>query len=268
MFNFFCKYDKIKENLISPNRQFVKEVVYFDKINSTNAAGKNSNCTANTLFVAEMQSDGRGRNGRKWISPKGSGVWMSIVTLPKIKVDNVSQITLVAGLAVCESLNNNFGIDAKIKWPNDIVVDGKKLCGILTEAVSENGVTKKVIIGIGINVNNKSFPKEICDVATSLRMLLTKKSDRTEIINNVLDSIEKYYNVLINEGNLEKIIEEYKKLCVNIGKEVVTTGAPEVVEGVAIDITEKGELVIQKKDGNTVAVNSGEVSVRGIYGYI
>lgn len=268
MRNIFCKYDKIKENLISPNRQFVKEIVYFDKTNSTNTAGKNANCTENTLFVAEMQTDGRGRNGRKWISPKGSGVWMSIVTLPEIKVENISQITLVAGLAVCESLNKNFGIDAKIKWPNDIVVDGKKLCGILAESVSENGVTKKVITGIGINVNNRSFPKEICDVATSLRMLLTKKSDRTEIINNVLDSYEKYYNMLINEGNLEKIITEYKKLCVNIGKEVVATGTDEATEGIATDITEKGELVIQKKDGNTVAVNSGEVSVRGIYGYI
>ena len=99
-------------------------------------------------------------------------------------------------------------------------------------------------------------------------MLLSKKSDRTEIINSVLDSIEKYYNVLINEGNLEKIIEEYKKLCVNIGKEVAATGTGGVTEGIATDITEKGELVIQKKDGNTIAVNSGEVSVRGIYGYI
>ena len=263
-----CRYDKIKKNLISPDRQFISDVVYFDKINSTNIAAKKINCVSNTLYVAEMQTNGRGRNGRKWISPKGSGIWMSIVTLPKIKLDNVSQITLVAGLAVCEILNRDYGINAKIKWPNDIVVNGKKLCGILTEAVSENGVTKKVITGIGINVNNKHFPKEIRDVATSLIILISQKSDRTKIINNVLDSFEKYYNELINEGNLKKIIDEYKTLCVNIGKEVVSTSKTEVVEGIATDITEKGELVIQKKDGNTVAVNSGEVSVRGIYGYI
>ena len=244
------------------------KIYHFSEIDSTNKAAMQKEDAAHLdTVVADSQTGGRGRLGRSFFSPDG-GLYVTIVLEPCKIVCGLSMCTAAAAVAVSEALEDEGVFGLKIKWVNDILLDGRKVCGILTEAVSENGVTKKVIIGIGINVNNKSFPKEIRDVATSLRMLLSKKSDRTEIINSVLDSIEKYYNVLINEGNLEKIIEEYKKLCVNIGKEVVTTGAPEVVEGVAIDITEKGELVIQKKDGNTVAVNSGEVSVRGIYGYI
>lgn len=260
--------DVIEPSLISPNRDFIKEVIYFDEIDSTNNAAKKATVECNTLFIADCQTSGRGRTGREWASAKGCGIWMSIVTLPKISIEKIMQITLVTGIAVCETVNRMFGLDSQIKWPNDIVVDGKKLCGILTEAVMEEQTVTKIINGIGINVNAEKFPENISDTATSLYLITGNKSVRTDIVNGILDSFEKYYTMLIDKENMAEIIEKYKSLCVNIGKRVVSVGKNKKTEGTAIDISPAGELIIEKDDGTTVSVNAGEVSVRGIYGYI
>lgn len=260
--------DVIEPSLISPNRDFIKEVIYFDEIDSTNNVAKKTAVKCNTLFIADYQTSGRGRTGREWESAKGCGIWMSIVTLPDINIEKIMQITLATGVAVCETINKIFGLNSRIKWPNDIVADGKKLCGILTEATMEEQTVTKIINGIGINVNSEKFPENISDTATSLYLITGKKSVRTDIVNGILDSFEKYYTMLIEKENTEEIIEKYKSLCVNIGKKVVSISKNETIEGTAIDISPAGELIIEKDDGTTVSVNAGEVSVRGIYGYI
>ena len=252
---------------IKPNTKFIAQNVnYYKTIDSTNNIAKITNCPNGTLFIAETQTDGKGRMGRKWASKKNCGIWMSIVLIPDIPAEQVNFLTLTVGLAVCETLNKLYNLPFKIKWPNDIVINGKKVCGILTEGEADNDRIKKVVVGIGINVNTKSFPEELKNIATSIYMITGKKSNRAKIINTFAEIFESYYKSIIN-GNTD-IIEKYKDLCITINKEVVAIKNTEQIKGIATDITKTGELTIKKEDGTTLNINSGEVSVRGIYGYI
>ena len=254
---------------INPKTEFIgKQVIYFDKIDSTNKAAKDTPCVDGSLFISDMQTNGRGRMGKNWESPGGCGIFMSIAVNPQIDIEKIMQISLAAGIAVCDVLNAMFNIDCKIKWPNDIVCSGKKLCGILVEANIEERNVSKVVAGIGINVNNDSFPGEISDMAVSLKQITKKSQKRADIVNNILLSFEKYYKLLIYEDGLDKILNLYKTYCVNIGKKVVSTLRNEKICGTAVDISPIGELVIKTDDGKKITVNSGEVSVRGIYGYV
>lgn len=253
---------------IKPNTEFIaKNITYYKNIDSTNKAARNNDCKNGTLFIAEKQTDGKGRMGRKWVSDKGCGIWMSIALTPKTKPELINLITLVSGLAVCKTLNKLYKLPFKIKWPNDIVINGKKICGILTEGKAENGKITKVVTGIGINVNSKSFPDEIEEIATSLYMLTGKKSDRAKIINTFAEIFEGYYKLLLKDDT-GSIIEKYRNLCITIDKDIIAIKDNEEIKGKAIDIAQTGELIIKKEDGTTLNINSGEVSVRGMYGYI
>lgn len=245
---------------------FVKKLISFDEIDSTNSAAKAYDCAETTLFVANRQTAGRGRMGRVWQSEENSGIYMSFALFPNLGIDRVMQITLICALAVCDAVSDFCGVKTQIKWPNDIVYDGKKLCGILTEAVLENGIAKKVVAGIGVNVNNSAFAEEIAHIATSLKILTGKEHDREKLINCIVDKFEVYYKMLVDEDRLDEVIKEYKKHCINIGKKVTFVYKTENVEATATDINDTGELVAQKDDGTTIVVNSGEVSVKGIYG--
>lgn len=259
---------KINLQKIKPNTEFIAQNIFYYKIvNSTNTAAKNTDCKNGTLFIAEAQTHGKGRMGRDWLSGKKSGIWMSIVLMPEINAEHINQITLVTGLAVCETLTGLYKLPFKIKWPNDIVIDGKKVCGILVEGIAEKGKITKVIDGIGINVNQKQFTAELADKATSVYMLTGKRADRTEIINKFAEIFEKYYKEFLNNG-IKNITEKYKNLCITLDREVVAIKDGETVKATATGITENGELIIKKEDGTTLNINSGEVSVRGIYGYI
>lgn len=259
----FCNWHK----KIKPDTEYVgKKINYYKSVNSTNTVAKITECNNGTIFIAERQTAGKGRMGRNWISDKNCGIWMSIALMPDINPEQINCLTLIAGLAVCDTLNKLYNLPFKIKWPNDIVIDNKKICGILTEGEIYNGKVKKVIVGIGINVNTKSFLDELKDIATSLYIASGKKGNRAKIINEFAEIFEKYYKSFLNEDS--DIIEEYKKLCITINKEVVAIKNNEQIKGIATDITKTGELTIKKTDGTTLNINSGEVSVRGIYGYI
>lgn len=261
------KNQKLNIDKILNDNTFVKDVVYMRVTSSTNNVGKTAEIAGNTLFFAEKQKEGRGRMGKDWHSGKGKGICMSVVTLPEKDATIVTSVTLASALAVCETLNNMFSLDAKIKWPNDVVVKGKKICGILTECITESNIAKRIVTGIGINVNNKKFPPEIRDIATSLYVLSGEKQSREDIIANILKLYEKYYTIVISDG-FEKLLPLYKNLCVNLNREVEAFLDGIRIQGTVTDITENGELIVQKKDGTTVRLNSGDVSVRGIYGYI
>ncbi len=246
---------------------FIKKVIHLGKTGSTNMYAKSHEFSENTLITADSQTSGKGRSGKSWASPEGCGIYMSMVLFPDVKAAEIMQLTLICGIAVCEALGRICDTGFKIKWPNDIVFEGKKVCGILTECVCEGMNVKKAICGIGINVNTHDFPADIQDTATSLFLLCGKKFERETIIKDILEIFEKYYLMLTQKKGISDIIEGYKQLCVNIGREVVTTGNPQIC-GTATGISENGELIITDKSGKNLAVNSGEVSVRGIYGYV
>lgn len=243
-----------------------QNIFYSHEVDSTNnEAKRKSNSPDGSVFIAEIQNGGKGRRGRQWISEAGDGIWMSILLKPDISLEDVSKITLAAGMAVVRALKK-LGLDAGIKWPNDVVIGGKKVCGILTELAAEMDGINYIVVGIGINVNFQSFPEELKNKATSIFLSTGKKENRAAIARSVLEEFEVVYNkFLLNR--LDNLIEDYKNMCVTLGKHVRVIRLDMEFDADAIDVTTDGELVVEK-DNEKIILNSGEVSVRGIYGYI
>jgi len=219
------------------------------------------------VVAAEEQTSGKGRLGRSWISPKGTGIWMSIVLKPNISPMIAPRATLIGAAAVYAAIKD-MGISVGIKWPNDIVINGKKICGILTEMNAEIERVNYVIMGIGINVNMELFPDELKEKATSLKNEIGNEVDRKKLVANILNNLEVFYEDFKNTGDISRVIEICREGSLLINKEVrVINGNNEVICTV-IDIDDDGELIVKHKDGTINRVISGEVSVRGIYGYI
>lgn len=235
---------------------------YHETDSTNNRAKENFSAPDGSLFIAEIQNHGKGRLGRGWEAPAGVGIWMSLLLKPELSPADVSQITLIAGLAVCRAL----GAGAKIKWPNDIVIGSKKVCGILTEMSAEINRVNYIVCGIGINVNIESFDGELAKKATSLLIETGKKHSRAEIVKRVLAEFELIYMDFLKNG-LKNILPEYKALCVTLDRDVQVLYKHETTTARAVDIDKNGSLVVEK-DGEKITVSSGEVSVRGIYGYV
>ena len=219
-----------------------------------------------TLALAEFQSAGRGRLGRSWEVPEGTSVMMSILLRPKFEPQYAPTLTLVMGMAVAKAVKS-LGFDVSIKWPNDVVVSHKKICGILTEMGVRAGKIDYAVIGVGINVNIREFPEEMADKATSLYLESGKEFDRSQIPGLVMEAFEKYYEKFAATCDLSGLKEEYESILANYNQPVRVL-AKEPYEGVARGITDGGELLVEKTDGTIVAVSAGEVSVRGLYSYV
>ena len=219
-----------------------------------------------TLALAEFQSAGRGRLGRSWEVPEGTSVMMSILLRPKFEPQYAPTLTLVMGMAVAKAVKS-LGFDVSIKWPNDVVVSHKKICGILTEMWVRDGKIDYAVIGVGINVNIKEFPEEMADKATSLYLESGKEFDRSQIPGLVMEAFEEYYEKFAATCDLSGLKEEYESILANYNQPVRVL-AKEPYEGVARGITDGGELLVEKTDGTIVAVSAGEVSVRGLYSYV
>ena len=219
-----------------------------------------------TLALAEFQSAGRGRLGRSWEVPEGTSVMMSILLRPKFEPQYAPMLTLVMGMAVSKAVKK-FGFDVSIKWPNDVVVSHKKICGILTEMGVRDGKIDYAVIGVGINVNIREFPEEMADKATSLYLESGREFDRSQIPGLVMEAFEKYYEKFAATCDLSGLKEEYESILANYNQPVRVL-AKEPYEGVARGITDGGELLVEKTDGTIVAVSAGEVSVRGLYSYV
>ena len=247
------------------------EILYFDSIDSTNTKAQElaeKGYPSGTLVVADKQIAGKGRRGRNWESPSGCGIFMTLMLKPDINPNNASMLTLVSALAVAKALADITGKDAKIKWPNDIVIDGRKVCGILTEMSAQFDYINNIVIGIGINVNNSSFPEEISATASSLRLLSGgKKYRRAEIIEKIMEYFEKYYSIFLETEDLSALVNEYDAMLVNMKRQVKVLDPKEPFEGTAMGITKTGELIVDTWESRKL-VSSGEVSVRGIYGYV
>ena len=219
-----------------------------------------------TLALAEFQSAGRGRLGRSWEVPEGTSVMMSILLRPKFEPQYAPTLTLVMGMAVAKAVKN-LGFDVSIKWPNDVVVSHKKICGILTEMGVRDGKIDYAVIGVGINVNIREFPEEMADKATSLYLESGRKFDRSQIPGLVMEAFEEYYEKFAATCDLSGLKEKYESILANYNQPVRVL-AKEPYEGVARGITDGGELLVEKTDGTIVAVSAGEVSVRGLYSYV
>ena len=220
-----------------------------------------------TLAVAEFQSAGKGRLGRSWQAPEGSSVMMSILLRPTFEPQYASMLTLVMGLSVAEAVRDT-GVKVSIKWPNDVVVSHKKICGILTEMGLEKGRIREVVIGDGINVNLEEIPEELQDKATSLYLETGKKFDRSELIGKIMEKFEKNYEKFIQTCDLSMMVEEYNDMLANRQQPVRILDKMHPYEGTALGINEQGELLVRDREGTLQVVRSGEVSVRGLYSYV
>jgi BirA family biotin operon repressor/biotin-[acetyl-CoA-carboxylase] ligase len=263
-------YEEIKEYL--DTNYIGRNIYYFDTIDSTNIKAKTLAVNGEkegTVVIAEEQTAGRGRLGRNWVSPKGKGIWMSIILRPKVDPMKVAKVTQVGAGAMSLALED-LGMDSYIKWPNDIVIDGKKVCGILTEMSCELNMINYVIMGIGINVNldKEDFEGEVSKVGTSLKIVSGEEQDRKKLLSLFLNRFEELYNPFKEKGDFTETIKVCRKNSILIGKEVRIIRGDEERKVNVLNINDEGELVVRYEDGRVEDIVSGEVSVRGIYGYV
>lgn len=221
-----------------------------------------------SLVVAQHQTEGKGRRGRSWDSPAGTSIAMSLLLKPEVESKKASMITLLMALSVADVLQKLTEVDIKIKWPNDILINKKKVCGILTEMNIKEGSDYQVVVGVGINVNQNELPEEIAPIATSLLMEKGQRYGRADIIVAIMDYFEYYYGVFSESGDLSNIVGLYDGYLINRNEKVKVLDPKGEYTGTALGINDYGELIVQKEDGKFTRVSSGEVSVRGIYGYV
>ena len=242
-------------------------IYFYEETDTTNNRARElalEGAPEGTLVVAEKQTAGRGRRGKVWESPLGTGIWMSLVLRPQIMPAEASVLTLLCGLATAEAIEAETGLSAGIKWPNYILINGKKAVGILTEMDCEMSEVHFVIPGIGINVNTASFPPEIAEIATSLYLECGKTVSRRRLVHKVLERLEEHYETFLRTGSFAAMLEDYRKHCITLGKEVHVLGR-EPFFAEALDITPEGELLVRRADnGKEEVVFSGEVSIRGV----
>lgn len=263
--------EELESRMVGNTKWAGQKLYVYEEIDSTNIRAKQLGETGEphgTLVVANRQSAGRGRRGRNWESPEGCGVYLSVLLRPEFTPDRASMLTLVMAYSVAKALKECTGLDVQIKWPNDIVINGKKLVGILTEMSTEIDYINHVVVGVGINVNTEIFPEEIEDKATSLRIECGYKIQRSFIVAEVMKQFEQDYEMFLQKKDLSWFREKYDQLLVNCGREVMIHGAVEPYAAHALGISDTGELLVRLEDGSVEAVYAGEVSVRGIYGYV
>jgi len=244
-----------------------REIRYSAGVASTNENAKEwarEGAPDGAVYLAEEQGVGKGRLGRGWFSPRGRGLWFSVVVRPQINPADVPQITLVAAIAVATAINEQTGLIPGIKWPNDLLAGKGKLCGILTEMNADMERIQYIVIGIGLNVNISldDIPQELQGVITSIAMETGKEINRVQLLQTILRQMDYWYQIWISSG-FHVILEKWKQWNVTLGQRVQVSTLKEVVEGVAEDVDETGALVVRLNDGNCKRFLAGEVSLRG-----
>lgn len=246
-------------------------VAFYEVLDSTNLRAKldaEKGASQGTLVVADMQTAGRGRRGRSWSSPAGTNAYFTLILKPDFEPDKASMLTLVMAMAVAAGITETCDTEAYIKWPNDIVIGGKKVCGMLTELSVQQEYIQYVVIGAGVNVGLQEFVPEIADTATCLEQECGRKVPRAQLIVNIMKAFEKYYEQFLKKLDFSELKEAYDELLVNCGREVRVLDPKGEYTGISQGINARGELLVELPDGSEAAVYAGEVSVRGIYGYV
>lgn len=246
-------------------------IFFYESLGSTNQQAKllaENGCGQGALVAADMQTAGRGRRGRAWSSPAGVNAYFTLVLKPKYPPDCASMVTLVMALAVAEGIRAACGMETGIKWPNDIVAGQKKICGMLTEMSVERDYIHHVVVGVGINVGRQAFAPEIAGTAASLEQLCGKRVSRAQLIAEVMKAFEAHYDCFERERSLAGLMEQYNRLLAGRGGEVSVLDPKGEYRGISRGINERGELLVELADGRVKEVYAGEVSVRGVYGYV
>ena len=247
-------------------------ILYFDTIDSTNTKAKqlaSQGAPHGTVLIADSQTGGRGRLGRSFHSPPGSGIYLSVILRPQCHAGQLMHLTCATGVAMCDAVEAACGTRPCIKWTNDLVFGKRKLGGILTElSLDTKGNTSYAVVGIGINCTQmeSDFPEDICSIATSLQAQTGDSIDRSRVIAAMLVSLEEMSRKLLHQK--VQIMDQYRTDCITVGQEISVVAGDQIRHGTAISVDDEGALVVHFSDGHTEAVNSGEVSVRGMYGYI
>ena len=252
-------------------KTFPVPLIHLEETDSTNKYLNelcNKQCVEElTTITADFQTSGRGQRGNSWESEAGQNLMFSFVLYPTfLKARRQFLLSQIISLAIKEELER-YVSNISIKWPNDIVINGKKICGILTEMSAQFDYINHIVIGIGINVHNESFPEELQDHAGSLLLECGKRVHRADLIEAFLEEFERLYAIYLQTEDLSALQEEYDQLLVNRGRQVRVLDPKEPFEGKAMGITKKGELIVDTWESRKL-VSSGEVSVRGIYGYV
>ncbi|MGP7816040.1 biotin--[acetyl-CoA-carboxylase] ligase [Niallia sp. 01092] len=255
--------DEIRFGLITKN--FGRNIYYEETVESTQKIAHKlalEGAEEGTLVVAEEQLGGKGRLNRNWHSPKYKGIWMSLLLRPNIPILQAPQLTLLTAVAVVQGIEEVTGLQAQIKWPNDLLINNKKVTGILTEIQADSDRIQSVIVGIGINVNQEleDYPEEIQSLATSLLIEKGEKWNRANIIQAILLQLEKLYTVYLENGFYPiKIL--WESYAISIGKKVTARTLTGNLYGVALGITDEGVLLLEDEDGVTHQIYSADILV-------
>lgn len=247
-----------------------RELQYQEVVDSTNLKVKElagQGAPGGSLCAAEVQTAGRGRRGRSWHTPGGEALAMSFLLYPDCPPCAASMLSLVAGLSVAQGCRD-LGLPVELKWPNDVVLNGRKICGILTEMQADTKQISYVVVGIGINVNLRKIPEEIAQMATSFYLETGKEWEREAVMAGVLNHMEENYETFLKTQDLSLLKASYEKLLVNRDRQVRIEAGQKSWLGTARGITATGELLVEKDAGQVCQVAAGEVSVRGLYGYV
>ena len=243
------------------NNSLINKIEYYETVISTNKiAMEMADIQEGTVVIGGEQRKGRGRLDRNWHSPK-SGLWFSIILKPdKNKLDKAAVLTLIGALSVYEAISN-LNINADLKWPNDILYKNKKLCGILSQFKSKGNKVDRVVVGIGVNVNQKVFPKELADTSTSLRLIKGEKINKETFLADILNIFGLYYEKFEN-NEINDIINKWKSNMSMLHKVIsFITSNKNKYKGEVVDITDKGELVVEKDNGIVEKFIAGDVSI-------
>lgn len=260
---------EIIEKLSSEN-PWRDRIQFFETITSTNDVLKqlaNQGAPEGTVLVADCQTGGRGRLGRTFLSPSQVGIYLSVLLRPNCKPSELMHLTCASATATCTAIQEAAGFRPGIKWTNDIVYENRKLSGTLTElSIQPDGSTAYAIIGTGINCNQMDFPPEIRDIAGSLKMATGRQIDRALMAAKLIDALYDTNQWLLTRK--AEIIAAYRQDCVTLGRKISVIQKDRVRHGTALDVDEAGALLVRFDDGSVETVNSGEVSVRGMYNYV
>ena len=258
--------------LLPPGKPWGELIHHFDTVESTNTLAKTmaaQGAPSGTVIIADHQTVGRGRLGRSFHSPAGSGIYMSVILRPNCPPDRLMHLTCAAAVAMCYAVENAVGLRPGIKWTNDLVFGRKKAGGILTElGFGPGGAVSYAIVGIGINCTQtaEDFPEDIRGIATSLAMVTGKPVDPAAVAAQMILAMDNISRLLLDFK--DEILDSYRSDCITLGMDICVVRADgDIRYGKALDIDNEGALLVDFGDGIPTAVNSGEVSVRGMYGY-
>ena len=265
----------MKEQIIKNLREscpWQDSLLWFDSIDSTNTRARElarQGAPHGTVLIADHQTGGRGRRGRSFHSPAGSGIYMSVILRPHCTPQQIMHLTCAAAVAMCDAVASAVGFRPGIKWTNDLVCGKRKIAGVLTELGFDNrGNVDFAVIGIGINCcqQEADFPEDIRSIAGSLTSISGQSIDRAVVAAAMMDALYRMDTELLT--GKAHILNRYRKDCITLGKEISLVRGEEIRHGTALDIDDAGALIVRFPDGTAEAVNSGEVGVRGMYGYV